>query len=300
MGTLLSNTFSDAGTSAALQFKKGDVFTYTVDVSNDFDGVLYLRSTGNQQQYNLTQISADATAVVVEVAADGSYDFKCEYADGEVALTGTAAVSISYQDKVLYEVKDLSGAPKMQLTKSGLKIYGSQTEDGVGATNGATVSVVEKGNAVIHQSVISLASTPVTVANTTGASFGNLKIYDLPAGRILVLGVTANLSFDWSASDIVATGSGDFSLGTTGTSDATLDGTDVDLLPSTAMTDPFVDGVGVGTGALAASAQFDGTSTAKDVYLNMIIDDADVDDAASDDVLVTGTVTITWINLGDY
>lgn len=174
------------------------------------------------------------------------------------------------------------------------------TTTGVGAKNGATVTVVEKGEGTIHQSILTLASTPVTVANTTGASFGGVKLYDFPEGRILILGVTANLSFVWTDEDIAADGSGDFSLGTTITADATLDGTDVDLLPSSAMLDPFVLGVGTGVGALAASAQFDGTATAVDANLNIIIDDADVSDAASDIVLVSGTVTMTWINLGDY
>jgi hypothetical protein len=171
---------------------------------------------------------------------------------------------------------------------------------GRGAKNGDSVAAAEYGNGVIHKTVLTLTATGVTVANTTGASFGGLKLYDFPAGRILVLGVTADLSFDWSGTDIAATGSGDFALGTTITADATLNGTDVDLLPSTAMTDPFVAGVGTGKGALAASAQFDGTGTAKDLNINIIIDDADVEDAATDVVSVTGTITVTWINLGDY
>jgi hypothetical protein len=177
--------------------------------------------------------------------------------------------------------------------------------DGAGTKNGATVTSVENG-AVVQQTTLTLASTVVTVANTSGASFGGTKLYTFPEGRILVLGVTADLSIDWSdALDeetpiISLTGSGDLSLGSTITDDATLDGTDVDLLPSTAMTDPFVDGVGAAAGALAASAQFDGTTTPLELNLNMIIDDADVEDGSSADVLVSGTVTFTWINLGDY
>ena len=172
---------------------------------------------------------------------------------------------------------------------------------GAGAKNGATVTAVEGGNATVHQTVLTLASTPVTVANTTGASFGGVKLYDFPAGRILVLGVTASLGFVWTGESIAAGGSGDYSLGTTITSDATLDGTDVNLLPSTGMTDPAVSGVAAATSnALAAAAQFDGTATAIDANLNIIIDDADVANADTDTVLASGTITITWVWLGDY
>ncbi len=182
-------------------------------------------------------------------------------------------------------------------TVSGTLTVGAE---GAGAKNGATVTASETGNAVVHKTTLTLASTPVTVANTTGASFGGVKLYDFPAGRILILGVTTTLTFNWAGQDIAADGSGDFSLGSTITADATLDGTDVNMLPSSAMLDPFVAGVGTGTGALAASAQLDGTATAIDMNLNLIIDDADVADAASDIVLVSGTVTCTWVNLGDY
>ena len=161
---------------------------------------------------------------------------------------------------------------------------------GAGAKNGATVTAVEGGNATVHQTVLTLASTPVTVANTTGASFGGVKLYDFPAGRILVLGVTASLGFVWTGESIAAGGSGDYSLGT-----------DVNLLPSTGMTDPAVSGVAAATSnALAAAAQFDGTATAIDANLNIIIDDADVANADTDTVLASGTITMTWVWLGDY
>jgi hypothetical protein len=153
---------------------------------------------------------------------------------------------------------------------------------------------------LVNKLILTLADFEVTVANVTGASFGGAKIYDFPEGRILVLGVVADLSFNWAGTDIAAAGSGDFSLGTTITADGSLATTEVDLCPSSPMTDPFVTGVGRGVGALAAGAQFDGTATAKDANINIIIDDADVSDAASDIVKVSGTVTIVWIKLGDY
>lgn len=169
---------------------------------------------------------------------------------------------------------------------------------GTGAFSQVSVTEVVAGNQ--HSVTLKLNSLPVTVGNTSGASFGSKKLYDFLAGRVYMIGGTANLSFAWTGEDIAATGSGDFSIGTTATADATLNSTDVNLLESTAMLDPFVAGVGTGTGAFAAPAAFDGTTTAIDMYLNMIIDDADVADGASDTVLVSGTIHFAYFNLGDY
>lgn len=164
--------------------------------------------------------------------------------------------------------------------------------------NGVKATDVRAGNFLT--TTLKLSSIGVTVANTTGASFGSKKLYDFPQGRISIIGGTSNLSFTWTGEDIAATGSGDYSLGTTATADATLSGTDVNIQASTAMTDPFVSGVGTGSGGFATIANHDGTSTAIDLFLNMIIDDADVADGASDTVTVSGTITFVWAYLGDY
>ena len=125
---------------------------------------------------------------------------------------------------------------------------------------------------------------------------GGVKIYDFTAGRILVLGVTVDsiaITIDTNAID--AADGGDWAFGTAVPgADGVLDGTAVDFCPATS-----VDAItNVVSAALAASAQFDGTTTAKDLYFNMLIDDADV--SATHTNLINGTATIQWINLGDY
>lgn len=172
----------------------------------------------------------------------------------------------------------------------------------LGAASAVPAATITRETAAMIpiKETLTLSSFSVTVANTTGASFGASKIYDFPAGRILILGAVADLSFNWAGQDIGATGSGDFSVGSTATADATLSSTDVNIIASSAMTDPFVAGVGAGVGSSAAAVYLDGTTTAADAYLNIIIDDADVSDAASDIVLVSGTITLYYINLGDY
>lgn len=168
---------------------------------------------------------------------------------------------------------------------------------GVGAKNGATVSATEN-NGMVHKTVITMADTPCVVTEIGAGTnaVGGVKIYDFPAGRILVLGVTVDsviVGVDTNAID--AADGGDWSFGTAAPGgDGLLDGTAVDLCPSTSA-DPIV---GTNSAALSASAQFDGTTTAKDVYFNMSIDDGDV--SATHTNTIDGTVTVLWVNLGDY
>jgi hypothetical protein len=172
---------------------------------------------------------------------------------------------------------------------------------GAGApANSTTISAAVEAAGLFVRTTLTLADFPVTVANTTGASFGGAKIYDFPEGRIVLLGALADLTFNWAGTGIGATGSGDFSVGSTTTADATLSSTDANMIASSAMTDPFVAGVGRGVGSSSAALYLDGTATAADAILNLIIDDADVADANSSVVLVSGTVVLLWHNLGDY
>lgn len=235
--------------------------------------------SANQRQVELIQIyNGDTSSVTVTVSK---------------VVSGTSSTLIRYVIPVGYTL--------VWNRDSGPSLVASASASGAG-TAGAGTTAVESGNGVLQRTVLTMSDVSVTVANTTGVSFGGTKIYDFPAGRILVLGVTAaNISFDLTdagnVTPITGTMGGDISIGTTVASDGTLTNADVDLLPSTSI-DPISGGVA--GAALAASAQFDGTGTAKDAFFNILIDDADVADTASDVLLVNGTVTITWINCGDY
>lgn len=175
----------------------------------------------------------------------------------------------------------------------------------VGAANApATGSIV-----VAHsqfgpfcQTTLTLNNVPQTVVN--GTEYQGTKIYDFPQGRILVMGVTATLQQKTTSvleSTLNASSTGAISLGTVTASSTTLATTMVDLLPSTAFTSSAtinVAGTAV-SAALAASAQFDGTTTAKDVYLNTAYaTTGDVDADATQ--TISGTIVITWAALGDY
>jgi len=165
-----------------------------------------------------------------------------------------------------------------------------------------SVSAVHEQFGPICKTVLTLNNVAQTVTN--GTEYQSTQIYDFPAGRLLVLGVTASLQQKTTsalASTINASVTGAISLGTAAASNVALTSTMADLLPSTAFTSSAtvnVAGTAVGA-ALAASAHFDGTSTAKDLYLNTAYaTTTDVDGNGTQ--TISGTITITWINLGDY
>jgi hypothetical protein len=171
-----------------------------------------------------------------------------------------------------------------------------------GFPNGSTVSARHEQFGPICKTILRLDNVAQAVVN--GTEYQGTKIFDFPAGRILVLGVTATLQQKTTsaiASTLNAGATGAISLGTATASNVSLTGTMVDLLPSTAFassTTINVAGTAV-SAALAASAQFDGTTTAKDVYLNTAYaTTAEVDADATQ--TISGTVVITWIDLGDY
>jgi hypothetical protein len=165
------------------------------------------------------------------------------------------------------------------------------------------VSVVEKGDpsGIIHQTILTVAALPQAIADAS--SWMGTEIYDFPAGRLSVLGCTASLAPTTTstiASTIKSGVAGAVALGTAATDSIALAGTEVDLLPSTATVNSTVINVAAAavTAALAAAAQFDGTSTAKKMYLNSSVAAADIDGNGT--LTWSGTITITWINLGDF
>ncbi|MES2950281.1 MAG: hypothetical protein V4858_17195 [Pseudomonadota bacterium] len=167
------------------------------------------------------------------------------------------------------------------------------------ATGGIVVKQVQFGP--FCQTTLILNNVPQAVVN--GTEYQGTKIYDFPQGRILVMGVTATLQQKTTSAidTTLNSATGAIALGTATASNVSLTGTMVDLLPSTAFTSSAtinVAGTAV-SAALAASAQFDGTTTAKDVFLNTAYaTTTDVDGNATQ--TISGTVVITWTQLGDY
>jgi len=164
------------------------------------------------------------------------------------------------------------------------------------------LSVAHKQTGPLVQATFTLTDVAQAVVN--GTEYQSTKLFTFPEGRILVLGVTAALA-QKTTSAIAGTlnsgVTGALGLGTAAASNVSLTSTMVDLLPSTAYTTSTTINVAAAAvkAALAAAAQFDGTTTAKDMYLNSAYaTTTDVDADATQ--TWTGTITVTYINLGDY
>lgn len=239
-----------------------------------------------------------------------------------VGATDTIAVSTTtvkgpYADPRYYKVQSDTGLITTAIARS--LDFNSETFDstqhtlesplltsaGVGAKNGATVTVVEEGDGVNHKTTFTLTATPLSVVSvTTGNGVGGIKIYDMPEGYIKVTGCTSDLSLGVTTQADFTDGTpeGQVAIGTLAPANADAlgtDATDDNIGTATDFTmTAYVDAdVNIPP---EADLLFDGTSTAMDVIVNGLVDAADIDDDTTTNLEVTGTVTLTWINLGDF
>jgi hypothetical protein len=168
----------------------------------------------------------------------------------------------------------------------------------------AGLSVVTTGSGGSFQTVFTFSGMQITVTDTL--AYASQKIFDFPAGKIRIKGGTASLAFAvlTARTDVTGTinasAAMDWAVGTAAASSITLATTMVDLI---AKVDHTLDGAATAyTAAVAAdvvaAATFDGTSTAKDAYLNVAFPtNTEID---NDGILaVRGTITLLWENWGD-
>ena len=170
---------------------------------------------------------------------------------------------------------------------------------GVGAAAGTGVTAVEYGDAIIHKTVLTVTALSVTSTDaTTSGAFGTQKVYDFPAGPIQILGCKYDLALTKSGAGIDDAAEVVVGLGTAAaTAGATLASTEQDLIGSTVATLSAGAGAARKHGSLVATA-YDGHTTPIDAILNFAMPDAGT--SANAAILFTGTITIHWINLGDY
>lgn len=275
----ITKTFSAVGSTVETRVKKGEALLFRFDALASWDGTVVLVKTTDQQTYEIieTFTDTDDNGATVIATEDANYSFQCT-----VFTAGTAQVKLS----------NLS-APTVASMSAGIPSV-------------STVTAEEQGDGILHKTILRLESVPVSVVSvTTGAGVGGTKIYDFPQGRLNVLGTMADLTAVIASGDQAdftdATPEGDIGIGTVAPANADAlgtDATDDDLATATAMTmAAYSDDVQCPS---EAALQFDGTTTAKDLFVNMLVDAADIDDDTTSTVYVSGVVVITWTNLGDF
>ena len=160
---------------------------------------------------------------------------------------------------------------------------------------GTSVSDTETG---VNRTVLILNNVSVATTDyTTSGAAGSIELYDFPAGLIILLGATTNISIARVGTAIQANAAVVGALGTVAAAgDATLTSTEANIVPSTAST--LTSGAGVTHGQNAAVAFFDGTATSVKAFLNFAMPDAG--STGNDALLVNGTITMVWTDAGDY
>lgn len=172
-----------------------------------------------------------------------------------------------------------------------------------GSSPVATV-VAEHRQPQIVDLLLTCTALEIAISDDAGvAQYGGVKVYDFPAGLIMPLGaiVTGNLT---GYASLIDTFAGGVALGTaTATTGATLTGTEADVMPEVDVAAAVaevaaIDAVSVATALTESGARhFDGSATAKDLYLNFVIDDNAAHGAGT--ALFTGTIKLAYLLFGD-
>jgi len=197
------------------------------------------------------------------------------------------------------ELVDLLDAEVAVLNSSQTSSQLPKSSVDVGAAAGTGVVATEYGNGVVHKTVLTVTALSVTSTDaTTSGAFGTQKVYDFPAGPIQILGCSYNLALTKSGAGIDDAAEVVVGLGTAAaTAGATLASTEQDLIGSTVATLTAGAGAAAKHGSIVTTA-YDGHTTPIDAILNFAMPDAGT--SANAAILFTGTITISWINLGDY
>jgi len=177
------------------------------------------------------------------------------------------------------------------------------TDNNVGTVAGTGVTVAEYGTGEFHKTVFTFTNAAVALADEAGVvAYGGLKIYDFPEGYLYTIGASSDIALTKSSTGVNADWDGDFGVGTvTASNNATLATTEQNVIPTTA-TPQAAAGVTTSDGVSTATehAILDGSTTAVDLYVNFLVDDADHDvTTTACNLIMNGTLTILWTSMGD-
>lgn len=210
----------------------------------------------------------------------------------------------SYQPGIRHE----AGGNQMTLGNGGILLLepGSSilTSKGIGVLGtllGAGALSVSNQDAQVHRDIFTLAGVGLTtVDDATNGAQASQSIFTFPRGNILFLGGTFDLTVTGDGVNQTTTATLVAALGSAAAgADATLTSTEADFIPSAAGT--FTASIGHPKGHSTATKFFDNTTTTNATQLQAILNCA-IPTAGSSGagvLLVTGTVNLCWLNLGD-
>lgn len=182
---------------------------------------------------------------------------------------------------------------------------GQLDASGAGTAAGTGVVVTEYGDQGYHKTILTCTALDMgAVGDEAGqGQYAGVKVYDFPAGLVATLGATVKGSITLTA-PAIDTWNGSVGLGVAAVSDHQDASNKIgQILPGAAVTQAVAKVAAVKT--LPAPTVLtesggrwkDGTSSAIDLFLNLLI----TDNVAHDNTITakfTGVITFVWLNLG--
>jgi len=175
------------------------------------------------------------------------------------------------------------------------------------------LTVKEYGDAAVHKTILTLASVVMNVTDGTNpaadGAWGTKKLYTFPKGHVQVLGAhfvspIGGMVAASAGSGLTATADFEIGVGTVASGNESVfglnNGTQENIVAAitTALTDSATTAIKSGVTTNPGN-NYDGSTTAISVNLNMrTLDDAD-SGINSSTLTVSGTLTILWSVLGD-
>jgi hypothetical protein len=275
--TTQSNAFTAVGGGTSILIKRGNSITYT--------------------------LTGGATATLnIERSANAGVSW--EIIETVTANTGPTTVKNNGNSDAIYRWNCTAYTSG---TATGTIKDATEELLGAGSPSVSTITAYEYGDGIARKTVLECNGLIVTISDDAGvAQYGGVKAYDFPEGMLLLKGARVGGTLTaGTTGTIIDNWDGDVALGTvTATTGATLTGTEADLMPSVAVSagasdkDGVVSAVSVATALTESGARWlDGTSTAKDMFLNFVIDDDATHTAGT--ATFNGTIEFNWEMMGD-
>lgn len=272
-----TDAFTAVGGGTAILIRRGNSITYTLTGGATATLNIERSNSGGVAWDVIETVTANTgpTTIANEGNSDALYRWNCTaYTSG----TATATVKDATEELV-----------------------------GSGTVPVGTITAYEYGDNVSKKTVLECNGLVVTISDDAGvAQYGGVKAYDFPEGMLLLKGARiGGILTAGTTGTIIDNWDGDVALGSaTATTGATLTGTEADIMPSVAVSagasdkDGVVNAVSVATALTESGARwFDGTATAKDLFLNFVIDDDGTHTAGT--ATFNGTIELNWEMMGD-